>query len=33
MEHDRTETKDLAADHPEILRQMIQQWEQWIETL
>jgi arylsulfatase len=32
MECDRTETKDLASDHPEILRQMIQQWEQWIQT-
>jgi arylsulfatase len=32
MERDRTETKDVAADHPEILRQMIQQWEQWIQS-
>jgi arylsulfatase len=32
IRNDRTETRNLAADHPEILRQMIQRWEQWIRT-
>jgi arylsulfatase len=32
MVHDRTETNNVAVDHPEILRKMIKQWEQWIQT-
>jgi arylsulfatase len=32
MQHDRTETKNLAAQHPEILRDMVRRWEQWIQT-
>jgi arylsulfatase len=32
MESDRTETKNLAAQHPEILRDMVRRWEQWIQT-
>jgi arylsulfatase len=30
MRNDRTETKNVAADHPLVLREMVQQWEQWI---
>ncbi len=29
MEKDRTEMHDLAKTHPERLRSMIEQWEQW----
>ena len=32
MEHDRTETRNLAAEQPEILRELIRRWEQWIQT-
>ncbi len=32
MAVDRTETNDLAAVYPEIVRQMANQWDQWYET-
>lgn len=30
MERDRTETRDLAAEHPEVLRDLTREWERWI---
>ena len=32
MQNDRTETKNVADDHPAILREMIRRWEQWIQA-
>ncbi|MCH5373039.1 MAG: arylsulfatase [Planctomycetes bacterium] len=32
MNADRTETKNVAADHPEVLRDLVERWEQWIEN-
>jgi arylsulfatase len=32
MDNDRTETKNVAESHPELLRQLISRWEQWIQT-
>jgi arylsulfatase len=29
LDADRTEMRDLAAQHPERLKQMVEQWEQW----
>jgi arylsulfatase A-like enzyme len=30
MQSDRTETRNLASEHPETLQSMIRQWEEWI---
>jgi arylsulfatase len=32
MEKDRTETNNLAAERPDVLRKMVQQWESWMKT-
>jgi arylsulfatase len=32
IEQDRTETKNVAAEHPEVLQEMVRQWEDWIQT-
>jgi arylsulfatase len=32
MQNDRTETRNLAAKHPDVLREMVRQWEQWIQV-
>lgn len=32
MEKDRTEINNLAAERPDVLRKMVQQWESWIQT-
>jgi len=29
MELDRTETDDLSAEHPDMVREMADQWEKW----
>lgn len=29
LSHDRTELRDLAAEHPEKLRELVQAWRQW----
>ncbi len=29
LEHDRTETRDLAAQHPDLLDELKQQWREW----
>jgi hypothetical protein len=32
MAEDRTETRNVESEHPEILRKMVARWEQWIQT-
>ena len=32
MENDRTETKNVAAQHPQLLRDLVRRWEQWIQV-
>jgi len=33
METDRTETTNLAKDYPDVVRDLVRLWEQWIQTL